>query len=281
MCNEGYDCVRIIDELTEYPKEAIDRLIGKEITLISSDHLEMKPPNGYNLLEVVEKLNPIKKFYGLHDLGIVYLNGDEKTYLKPLEFIILSPGAPWTRLYAPTGAHIEETGHPRFTELPRVVKNRTVFFMSCVYLYEKERHIKEFVTHHGIKDVLKHKIPFKFPDYKGSSIVLRKIQKYIGRNVQSLNVKRESFEYLLECHTAISFLGSSISLEAAMLGVNSINIGWEFLNEKREEVYPEFKIASIMPKKINITKQMIDQPRKEPMVEFMADLSKISKLVTS
>ena len=243
MCNKGYQCVRIIDETLKDAKAPINELVGKDITLITPDHLEMKPPNGYNLLETVDKLKPVKRFYGLHDLGIVYLNGDEKQYLKPLDFIILSPGAPWTKLYKSTSCQIIETGHPRFTELPRPARHKAIFFMSCVYLYEQDRHIKEFTTHKGICDILKLNVPFKFPYYKGSSIVCNKIKHHLGRDIQLLNAKRESFEFLLECNTAISFLSSSICLEAAMLGLNSINIGWEYLNEKREPVYPEFSIT--------------------------------------
>ena len=232
MVRRGYSCVRVIDEDLANPKELVDALRGRKVTLITSDHLsdDMKPygKNGYSVNECVEILKPVKKFFGMHDLGVSTIDDKVDGYT------VLLPGENWGALF-PDRKNTYVVGHGKFTSTIRDGSHGAVFFVSSVYVYNNNP--KEFLWAFGF--LIKLGIPFKFPRYPlGGPLA----QAVLAAGGKVIDTDLESFDLLLRCHTAISNANSSIAVEACMAGCRSVNLGWSFVPS---EVYKAFEILSV------------------------------------
>ena len=231
MVARGHTCVRVIDEELSDPMELVNALRGQRITLITSDHLsdDMKPYGkiGYSVDDCVRILKPVRKFFGMHDLGVSTVDDKVDGYT------VFLPGENWRPLFS--GHEAYAVGHGKFSHLEREWSHGPIFFVSSVYVYHSDP--KAFLDAFGF--LIKLGVPFKFPKYPlGAPLA----QAVLAAGGKVMDADLESFDLLMGCHTAISNANSSIAVEAAMAGCHSINLGWSFTPK---EVYEAFDILSV------------------------------------
>lgn len=234
MVRRGYECIQVVDEDHPDPIGAIDSLKGKDVVLVTSDHLDddMGHYNKrcYTVRDCLDILRPERSFFAMHDLGV-------STIDDTLEgFHVLLPGTEWVPLYKDHDGPLTIVGHPKFWTSSRSERYEAVFFVSSVYVYA-ERPLHEF--REAFAPLFEWAIPFKFPKY---SLSLPLIEYVREQGVGVLDPGIESFDLLMQTRTAISNANSSIAVEAAMAGCNSINLGWSF---QPTEVYEGFQILSV------------------------------------
>lgn len=267
MVRRGYECVRIIDEDLSSPAAAVEELIGREVTLVTSDHLNdnMEPygKHGYSVTECVRLLLPARKFFGMHDLGISTVDDDLDGYT------VLLPGMNWRPLFSKY-QDLHKVGHGKFLPSLRSEKYQAIFFVSSVYVHSS--HPKEFLK--TFRTILDWEIPFKFPKYPLSAPLVEAVS-IAGGHILDPNI--ESFDLLRQCHTAISNANSSIAVEASIAGCNSINFGWSYTPR---EVYEGFPILSLNDPGAVWTREslMVEPPPQRK--EFLLDLDRCINLIT-
>ena len=208
MLSSGFDCTRIIDEemdIQTWP-DYFNNFKHDDITLITSDHVDLRYKNGFSVVDIIEYLKPQKLFYGLHDLGVTNPNENELSHIRGNKFVVLSPGIDWERSYPLCNNII--VGHPKFNKIPtQEIKYKSIFFVSCVYLYigENKRSLEEFCSSTRMQNLLNLNIPFKFPRFYGSVELINSLSKY---NINIIDDNNESsFECLVKCGVSIAYLG--------------------------------------------------------------------------
>jgi hypothetical protein len=231
----GYQTARVIDEDHVDSRNLIDRLKGLDITLITSDHLndnmEWYGQKAYSIRDCERILEPKRKVFGIHDIGISTIDDDVDGY------IVIVPDASWSELfYKFKNISLHPLGHPKFLGLRSSIRYPVVFFVSSVYVYARAQP-RDFLEAFPL--IFKHKIPFKFPKY-----VLSKGLVDIVKNegIEIIDSNLETFDVLLETGVAISNANSSVGVEAAIAGCKSINIGWDY---KPTSIYSRFNILSV------------------------------------
>jgi hypothetical protein len=228
----NHNCIRIIDEKQKDYKNILNDLSKKDVTLISSDHINISPENGYSILELIDYLKPKNFFYGIHDLAINDIGYDKK--LLPKSTIILSPGEPWSSLYKEINNNIIKVGHPKFL-YPKFIKTENILFaVSLIYIYA-QRKIDSFEK--DFNWILKNNIDLKFPNCNLSKVIINQLN---NKNILSTNLS--TFDIMQNYKTIISNSSSSICIESAMCGCKSINLG-----AKISKIYNKFNITHCSP----------------------------------
>ena len=241
MKNRGYEVLEIIDEDHKDSRRYIDELKGKDITIITSDHLkddmEYYNQKAYSINQCNDILKPKKKFFGMHDLGIATVDDDVTGYE------VFIPDESWSILFNNKNQKaLHAVGHPKFNSDRKKKKYDIVFFVSSVYVYA-DKPIERFKE--AFKLIFEHKIPFKFPKYCLSN----KLMQYVAsEGIELIDPEIESFDILLKTDIAISNANSSIAIEAAMAGCKSINMGWDY---KPKSIYEKYNIVSVNEPEIN------------------------------
>ena len=260
MTKSGFNCIRLIDEENNDPS-IIKSLIGKETTLISSDHINISPNNGYSIIELVELLKPKKFYYSIHDLAINDVGFDKK--LLPKNTIILSPGEPWNSLYESINENIITVGFPKFTEIAKNKKD-TLFAASLIYVYA-ERNPQSFINDY--KWIFENNITIKFPDCELSKKLINKL------NYNNTILKGSTFDLMQNYKTVITNSSSSICVEAAICGCKSINLG-----ARISKIYNKFNIHFMKPKDLYNTK--INSITSKTHKEYLFDIDKTISILT-
>lgn len=274
MTHRGYDTIEIIDEDYEDSRPMIDALKGRDVVLITSDHLNdnMKyyGKEGYSIKESCDLLRPKKKYFGMHDLGISTVDDDVTGYH------ILAPDDAYQMLFNGK-KHIgfDCVGHPKFVADRTVIKYDAVFFVSSVYVYAKAP-IDSF--YNAFKLLFDRKVSFKFPKYSLSTDLIHYAR---SKDIDIINPDIESFEILQQTKTAISNANSSIAIEASMAGCKSINLGWDY---KPSMIYDKYNVISVNEPSINGLKEehlsIVDLKRSQ-MSDMKFNMDKAIKIITS
>lgn len=269
MVKRDYECVQVIDEDLTDPIKPVDDLRNKEITLITADHLndnmDYYNKKCYSATDCVNILKPVKKFFGMHDLGISTVDDNLNSYH------ILLPSDIWLPIYDKY-TNISYIGHPKYYNNIRVNNYKAIFFVSSVYVYA-ERPLEQF--YQAFQQIFEWKIPFKFPKYSLSN---KLIDYVISKGAEAIDQNLESFDLLLQCETAISNANSSIAIEAAMVGCNSINLGWSFAPR---QIYDRFNIISVNDPEIKGLKY--EHLQRKPQLNhqnMVFDINKCIEIIT-
>lgn len=263
--NNGFNCVKIIDEKINNVNEIINSLIGKKIVLITADHTKSKYNNNYSISEIVNILNPIKKYYGLHDLGIHSINEEIDGWH------VLLPHNCWSELLHTYNVNYSVVGYYKFINNNFIKKFDKIFFPSSIYVYV-ERDPKDFLNY--FKYIVDENIPIKFPDYSGSIKLIDKI-KNAGTQLNIINTQENTFDLICASNTVITNANSSIAVEAAIAGCNSINIGVEYLPKN---IFNNFNIKNISSS--NDINNVIETCQ-NPMNEYIFNMQKCINIITN
>jgi len=272
MVKRGYDCIRIINDESIVAQESIDKLRDKPVVLITSDHLNLRD-NGYTILEIINILNPVRRFYASHDLTTPYLIEDEKNYLYKMNFEIFVHGDLWRNIFEPTKCQIYQVGYPRWINNQSTIEYQCVFFMSSIYIYV-ERSIQDI--YNSFQYIFDNNIPIKLPKCLNSLKFINHINS-LSPNILDLDL--DTFKILLKTNTVITNASSSIIIEAAIAGCNVIHIGTllnkEYFNEFDNRVYhtKSEPACGFDTSKINIM-------RIAPMEKYKCDVEKLISIIT-
>jgi hypothetical protein len=268
----GLNVVVVTDENHDDARPLVDALAGKEITLITSDHLDdnmdFYGTRGYSVRECIQLLKPKRLIFGIHDLGIKTVDDDVSG------FEIFLPHESWKNLFNnKTDKQIHITGHGKFIDTQRDEKYDSIFFVSSVYVYAN-RDEESFLNAFPI--IFKNKIPFKFPKYKLSQKLIDIVK---SRNIEVIDPNIESFDLLKKTRLAISNANSSIAIEAAMVGCGSINLGWDY---EPKAIYEKFNILSVNEPEVNGFRQdHLSLPcRNNIHEEYLFNITKAMKIIT-
>ena len=258
MVGKGYNCYKIT--LSEDSKEKVNAICNslknKNTVLITSDHSDYSD-------KIIDIIKPIKKFYGMHDLGIHRVDDNVDGWH------ILLPHEMWRSMYDNHNIDgIDVIGHGKFYEEPKNIEYNTVFFASLMYVYLKRKPEDFYLDFKKLFDL---NIPVKFPKMTGIQPIIDFLR---GKNVKILDMNKESFDIILRCNNMISNSCSSTCVEAAMVGCNAFNIGSGY-----GEKCKRFNIKCI--KTTEISKDLFIGDRKQPMREFMLNTNKVIDIITS
>ena len=235
MTSLGYDTTRVIDEDHVDSRSLIDQYEGRDITLITSDHLndnmDWYGQKAYSIRDCENILKPKKKIFGIHDIGISIVDDVVDGY----EVII--PDESWACLFKRfNNIKLHPLGHPKFIKHRSSTKYPAVFFVSSVYVYAKAEP-KAFLKAFPL--IFENKIPFKFPKYILSDGLIDIVK---NEGIQIIDPNIETFDILLQTDVAISNANSSVGVEAAIAGCKSINIGW---NYSPPSIFSKYDIISV------------------------------------
>lgn len=266
MIKRNFNCIKIVDEKNQNTKQIIDSLVGKKIILITADHLNNKIENSYSIMETISLLKPIKTYWSIHDLGCNAIK-------DPISnFNVLLPGSEWIPLtMAHENVKNEIVGYPKFYNINFEKKYDSIFFPSLIYIYNNKP-VYEWIN--NFKFIIDNNYPIKFPNYKGSIELIEKIEKEkIHLNLVDLNL--DSFDLMSKSNIVITNSNSSVAIEAAILGCNSINIGKPYTPKN---VYSKFKV-NIISKAENILQCTYNMPN-APMLQYMFNIDKAIDIIT-
>ena len=228
--NREFKCFKLIDD-DEDISDKINSLIGERVVLITTDHFS----TGFTMDRIISILNPIKKYYSLHDLGI-----HTRSEIEMQDWNLLLPTMKWDYFFKDLPNKKIPIGYPKYYKSEVEVKYETIFFPSLIYIY-KDRDYSSFYKDY--KYIFDNNIPIKFPAYSGSYVLIEKLKR-AGIKMNLLDTESSSFDLLFKCNNAITNSNSSIAVEAVIAGANSINIGGEY---EPAEFYKEFKINMVNP----------------------------------
>lgn len=267
MTKRNFNCVKLIDDKTENAQEIVDSLLGKKIVVITTDHLANKLTIGCSVQQLIDKLNPIKKYWALHDVGCKYIKDPISNWS------MLLPGKEWQILARPhENVSFHVVGYQKFYNINFEKKYDKIFFPSLIEPY-RARPIYDWINNH--KFFIDNNYLMKFPDYFGTVELIEKVQKEkIQLNL--LDTTLNTFELMAASNTVITNGGSSVGIEAAMLGCNSINIGKTYVPR---EIYGKFKVQ-IISEASQMSKVVFDKTL-SPMTEYIFDIDQAIKTVTS
>lgn len=235
MTHLGFKTARVIDEEHSDSRGLIDNFRGLDITLITSDHLnddmDYYSQKAYSIRECERILKPKKKIFGIHDIGISTVDDDVDGYM------VIIPDESWAVLFSKfKNISLHPLGHPKFIKTRNIIKYPVVFFVSSVYVYANSPP-EEFFNAFPL--IIKNNIPFKFPKYILSNGLIDIVRK---EGIHIIDSDLETFDVLLETNVAISNANSSVSVEAAIAGCRSINIGWDY---KPSSIFSKYDIISV------------------------------------
>jgi hypothetical protein len=267
MVNRKFNCIKLIGDKTENIKEIIDSLVGKKIVVITTTHLNNKLKDEYSIENIIKLLNPIKKYWALHDVGCKYIKDPISNWS------MLLPGKEWEILTKPySNVDCDVVGYQKFYNISFEKKYNKIFFPSLIYIYNN-RPIYNWINNY--KFIIENNYPIKFPDYPGSFEFIEKLQKEkVSLNL--LDTKLNSFNLMAACNTVITNTNSSVGIEAAILGCNSINIGKKYIPTK---IYDKFKVKIIS--EASEVDKIIFEDKLSPLNEYMFNIDKAIKIITN
>lgn len=263
MVYRGYECHRINDDEHPNPKSFIDQYKGKQVTLITADHMNLRlHDNCYTTKELIRIIKPVKSVFTMHDLAIHAVTDD----LSQFDTIML-PHSNWLGIFKHKDIRI--CGYPRFIHAYRTSKYKAVFFVSSVYVL-LDRSDESIIQ--NFQFFIENGIAFKFPKFKGVDRLESIISKNGGIVIDN---KIESFKLLLESDIAFSNASSSICVEASIAGCHSINMGYSL-----ESFYNCYNVNS----HLSFTRQeysaYCSSPTPPPRLDHLFDMEAAIELIT-
>lgn len=262
---KGHQCIKLIDEDSSNAKLVIDSLKNEKVILITTDHFnvsykDLSGNNSYSVNEIIKILNPIKKIYSFHDLGIHRVDDNLN------DWNVLIPSELWKDMvFKYKISDCDFVGWPKYYNNNFHKKYDTVFFVSLVYIY-KDRSAEHFMDLFG--DIIQNKIPLKFPNYSGSLELIEKLKKD-DIFFDMIPMSENSFDILCSSKNSITNSNSSIAIESSIAGCNSINIGVTY---EPKEIYDNFNIKIVSTSK-NALDYLMSEPQL-PMIEYQFNLNK-------
>ncbi len=262
MVKRGFNCIRIIDEdmTNEQINVALNSITGN-VTILAADHLNDGIPS---VTDLVKRFNPINKFYAMHDVGVHRIDDIVS------DWHCLLPHPCWDPLFSGICKSISHVGHGKFMVAKRTNIHDIIWFPSLLYVYA-EHHPKFWLR--DFKSILDTGAKLKFPRWTPAEPIMLAA---LENGYKLLPSNDESFDYLLQCRTAIANAASSIGIEAAMAGCNSINIGAKY---GPALTYDRFNVCSIDVPGM-LTNAILDKAQQPLMADMVFDIDKCIDIVT-
>lgn len=264
MVYRGYECYHINDDQHPNPKQFFEQFKGKQVTLITADHMNLQHnENCITTKDLIKYLKPAKSVFTMHDLAIHAVTDD----LSPFDVIML-PHDNWRGIFKHKNIHI--VGYPRFIHAYRTSRYKSIFFVSSVYVLI-ERSAQSIVQ--NFQFFLENGVAFKFPKYHN----IEKLETIIKDNGgEVIDNRIESFKLLLQTDIAFSNASSSICVEASMAGCHSINIGYSL-----ENFYKCYNVKNHLSFTRQEYQEYCQTPPPPPKLDHMLDLEKAIDLIVA